>query len=349
MDAPAAPSSPEVVDLRRLVDDDNAAAPPSPPPPNRRSILVGILLVAFGAALGWLVASPSELTNIAPTPESGTSAVPTPSVGTPEPAPEAVAAVPNAPPVADQRTAPDRELTSEAGITAMPDLTELAGRITLVPGLEVAVVVRLEPDGTTTVQLPAPPLRASEASASSFVGLPLAPAADGVLFAPLAGSLGAVAYWQPGTGVSVPLPDEVETVSYLAAAGDLGVFLSAGEVVIRDLALEVEVLRLQANIDGSPLVQACVSPDLEAIALIGRNGQSEIYEMDTGRAVGRFSTTTALRGVAWSGPGQIVYLVEDGGTNPMVRALDTVSGATYDVAMLQNGSNWKLATDGPSC
>lgn len=350
MNLAAAPSSPEVVDLRRPVsDDDNAAARRSAPPPNRRSILAGIVLVAFGAALGWLVASPGEPT--APAPDSDARAAP--SVGTVDPTPGAVTVGPAAAPVAEpaplQRPAPNREPTIEAGVTALPDLIELAGPITLVPGLEIGVLLHLEPDGTTTVQLPHPAVPASEVPAPPFIGLPLATVADGVLFSPLAGSLGAVAYWHPGSGISLPLPDEVDTASYLAAAGDLGIFLSAGDVVIHDLGLGIEVLRLQASIGGSPLVQVCVSPDSEAIALIGRNGQSQIYDMDTGRVVGTFSTTTTLRGVAWSGPGQIVYLVDGAGSTATVRALDTLSGAIYDVAMLQHGSNWKLATEGPSC
>jgi len=153
----------------------------------------------------------------------------------------------------------------QAGVTGLDEVGQLAGPITLVPGLELAVLMHLDPAGAVTIQMPELPLLASEASSPPFMGLPLASVADGVLFVPLAGSLGAVAYWQPEIGVSLPLPEEASTASYLAASGDLGVFLSAGEVVILDLALGVEVLRIDAELNGSRLVQACMSPDNSAL------------------------------------------------------------------------------------
>jgi hypothetical protein len=352
MDPPAGLPAVEVVDLRRAGDDVNIVAT-SPPPPKRRVILVGFLLVVIGAVLGWLVASPSDPTDTPSAPESSAPVAPTPRAATQDPQPGTVAQdvdmTQGSESAAEQQRRPDRELTLQAGVTALGAVGQLAGPITLVPGLEVVVLMHLDPSGTVSIQMPEPPLLASEAPSPPFMGLPLASVADGVLFAPLAGSLGAVAYWQPEIGVSLPLPDEASTASYLAASGDLGVFLSAGEVVVRNLALGVEVVRLDADISGLSLVQACVSPDTSAIALIARDGLSRVFDMETGEVVQTFVTTTTLRGVAWSAPGQIVYLIDGTGNDRLVQALDITSGQEHAIASLHQGSNWKLTTDGPSC
>ncbi len=226
--------------------------------------------MVVGAVVGWLVASPSDPTDSLSAPEPSAPVASTPPAAAQDPpqseaVAQAVDTVQGPEPPAEQQPRPDRELTLQAGVTGLDEVGQLAGPITLVPGLELAVLMHLDPAGAVTIQMPELPLLASEASSPPFMGLPLASVADGVLFVPLAGSLGAVAYWQPEIGVSLPLPEEASTASYLAASGDLGVFLSAGEVVALDLALGVEVLRIDAELNGSRLVQACMSPDNSAL------------------------------------------------------------------------------------
>ena len=158
--------------------------------------------------------------------------------------------------------------TLEAGVKPLERVNELVGPVSLVPGPDVSVQLLLQPDGTVAVAIPEhTPVVGGTDGSPGYLGYPLANVAEGVLFAPLAGNLGAVAYWRPGVGVSFPLPDATTTTSYMAASGDLGIFLSIGEVVVRDLARFADILRVEARIDGSPVVHACANLENTALAL----------------------------------------------------------------------------------
>ena len=74
-----------------------------------------------------------------------------------------------------------------------------------------------------------------------------------------------------------------------------------------------------------------------------------MFDIDTGELVRAFVTVTPLRGVTWSGPGQIVYLVDGAGSDQLVHALDVSTGHRHAIASLQQGSSWISTTDGPSC
>lgn len=309
--------------------------------PRSRAIVAVALIV--GLAIGWILAlgfggdakteSAQELSPEEPAP----TVVP----GVPNDAPSAAADEP-----ANRRATP---LNLEAEVTLL-GIDALAGPVTLLPGFGGSTAVRINPTGQAPLSL------VYDVSGSDgivpegeFNGLAVGELDDGVLFIPHDHALGAVAFWNERDGVTLPLPSAAYDTSFLAAAGDLGVFRSGGDVVVQDLAERREQQRLPAEIDGSPVVHACLGPTSDVLALVSSEGSIAVYDLASGAEVATASTTTPRFGVAWAGADQLVWLGNDAQQDkPMVMLFDLADETRTGVALLGNTS-WTLETLGTGC
>lgn len=342
---------PDVVDLRSS-DPEPDRTPDPRASPRRSAVLGGIALLVLGIAIGWLLAGDDGADEPAPA-----ASEPAPDATPPPLVRESDAGAPDAAPLADERqdggppigsgllTDPPgsgRQPVLVASITPLADVARLAGPIRLTPGMDAAVELGLDAAGS--VSIGAAGTRADSGAGlppEAPRGIPLRGVADGLLFVPTDYALGAVAYWSPRSRTALPVPDAPYGTSYLSARGDLGVFLSGDEVVVRDLRRFADVLRVDRFISDMPIIGAWVDPSGSAVVMVSREGLGRAVAFADGTTLVEFTTDTPLRGVAWTGPDQLAFLVTDDGRQ-LVRALDVTSGATWDVAGLEAGSTWRI-------
>jgi hypothetical protein len=341
------PLDPHTVDLRSTTRPPDGHEP-NPSGSNRRAVLGALGILVVGLVLGFSIASignvdPEPRENAAPLVEGPTqrpldaSAVDTVSPGD-------VQSEPTSSPVPGVSGLEGVQIPAQAaGLEPLPAAGALAGPLTLVPGLDSGIALRLAATGTVSIVVSAPAAQVLDIPAGAARGFPLAAVADGLLYSPTDYALGAVAYWRPNGGTALPIPDEPSRTSFLSARDDVAVFLSAGEIVVRDMRTFSDVMRLDAAIDGVPVTQAWVSPDSHQLVLVTRDGRGRVLDLDDSQTVlVEFTTDLAPRGVTWTAPGQLAFIVATS-TGQVVRAIDVATGGAVDVARLGGSTSWRLA------
>lgn len=337
-------TGPHVVDLRGPDGDDREDDPPTAEATGAKW-LAGVALLVVGGLIGWLIALPAgqpdpEVAQPAPT----TIASPVPTATPADAGAVARDALLDDPGVPLE---PRRERLAEAGLQPLVGVAALEGPITLVSGFVGTDGIRLSPDGRVALVAAAtgfspPP------SPGAFAGYPVGEVDAGVLFVPTDYALGAIAYWTAEGGVTLPIPEAPYDTSFLAAAEALGVFLSAGDIVVRDLERAENLLRIDGSIEGEPVVHACLSPDGDAVALVADTGSVVVVDVATGTVASRLDTSTSRFGIAWTSGGQLARLVTEDDV-ALVVATDLATGIDHEVARLDDGAGWKLTTAGTGC
>lgn len=243
--------------------------------------------------------------------------------------------------------------TYKLGVDLSEPAEQIAGESFLIPGStpEVAWIIGgfdlqwFAPFNGHTGEI------GSQTDIDQDFGWPFAGYDGGVLFHPNdADTYGEVAYWPTGGqpepfGLAVGSDATIHQIT-----GHLAVLLFPGPVV-KLIGVETleEVLSYAVPSEGQPhVVNVCLSPDAQQMAVMSSSGPLEVIQIPTGKTVAHIQDEEIVSIVGWAAPNQFLYVTESQGRTQMI-SLDIKTGSTARVARLAALGNWRIATSGQGC